>query len=72
MDAGSGRKIWRFQRSRSKGLVGNAAGGIGRSVAADGPRVFIALYVETGKRHSYQFTPLLSRRRQPLTSHNPQ
>src|SRR5207244_7492305 len=27
LDAGTGREIWHFQRPRTKGLVGNAAGG---------------------------------------------
>jgi alcohol dehydrogenase (cytochrome c) len=30
LDAGNGREIWRFQQPRTKGLVGNAAGGINR------------------------------------------
>jgi alcohol dehydrogenase (cytochrome c) len=41
LDAGSGRQIWHFQRPRSKGLVGNAAGGINRGVAVEGDRVFM-------------------------------
>jgi len=41
LDAGSGRQIWHFQRPRSKGLVGNAAGGINRGVAVEGGRVFM-------------------------------
>jgi alcohol dehydrogenase (cytochrome c) len=47
LDAGSGRKIWHFQKPRSKGLVGNAAGGINRGVAIDGERVFM----ETDNAH---------------------
>jgi alcohol dehydrogenase (cytochrome c) len=47
LDAGSGRKIWRFQRPRSKALVGNASGGINRGVAVDGDRVFM----ETDNAH---------------------
>jgi alcohol dehydrogenase (cytochrome c) len=47
LDAGSGRQIWRFQRARSKGLVGNASGGINRGVAVDGDRVFM----ETDNAH---------------------
>jgi alcohol dehydrogenase (cytochrome c) len=41
LDAGSGRLIWHYQRPRSKGLVGNASGGINRGVAVDGDRVFM-------------------------------
>jgi alcohol dehydrogenase (cytochrome c) len=41
LDAGNGREIWRFQRPRTKGLVGNAAGGINRGVAVQGERVFM-------------------------------
>jgi len=33
LDAGAGREIWHFQRPRTKGLVGNAAGGFNRGVA---------------------------------------
>src|SRR5579859_377450 len=41
LDARSGRTIWHFERPRSKGLVGDAAGGINRGVAILGDRVFI-------------------------------
>ncbi len=41
LDAGNGREIWRFQRPRTKGLVGNAAGGINRGVAVSGNRLFM-------------------------------
>jgi alcohol dehydrogenase (cytochrome c) len=41
LDAGSGRQIWHFERPRSKGLVGNAAGGINRGVAIERDRVFM-------------------------------
>jgi alcohol dehydrogenase (cytochrome c) len=41
LDAGSGREIWRFQRPRTKGLIGNAASGINRGVAVAGDRVFM-------------------------------
>ena len=41
LDAGNGREIWRFQQPRTKGLVGNAAGGINRGVAVAGDRVFM-------------------------------
>ena len=37
----SGRQIWHYQRPRTKGLVGNAAGGINRGVAVAGDRVFM-------------------------------
>src|SRR5438132_1670855 len=42
LDAGTGREIWHFQRPRTKGLVGNAAGGFNRGVAWAGDRVFMA------------------------------
>lgn len=41
LDAGAGREIWHFQRPRTKGLVGNAAGGFNRGVAWNGDRVFM-------------------------------
>jgi alcohol dehydrogenase (cytochrome c) len=41
LDAGSGREIWHYQRPRTKGLVGNAAGGFNRGVASAGDRVFM-------------------------------
>jgi alcohol dehydrogenase (cytochrome c) len=41
LDAGSGRQIWHFQRPRTSGLVGNAAGGINRGAAVSGDRVFL-------------------------------
>ena len=41
LDAGSGGQIWHFQRPRTKGLIGNAAGGINRGVAVAGDRVFM-------------------------------
>jgi alcohol dehydrogenase (cytochrome c) len=41
LDAGTGREIWHYQRPRTKGLVGNAAGGINRGVAVAGDRVFM-------------------------------
>jgi alcohol dehydrogenase (cytochrome c) len=41
LDAGSGREIWHYQRPRTKGLIGNAAGGINRGVAVSGERVFL-------------------------------
>jgi alcohol dehydrogenase (cytochrome c) len=41
LDAGSGRRIWHYQRPRTKGLAGDAASGINRGVAVAGDRVFI-------------------------------
>jgi alcohol dehydrogenase (cytochrome c) len=41
LDAGSGREIWHYQRPRTKGLVGNAAGGVNRGAAVAGERVFM-------------------------------
>jgi alcohol dehydrogenase (cytochrome c) len=41
LDAGSGREIWRYQRARTRGLVGNAAGGINRGVGVAGDRLFM-------------------------------
>src|SRR5215212_6847511 len=41
LDAGSGRRIWRFTRPRTRGLAGDAAGGINRGVAVAGDRVFM-------------------------------
>jgi len=41
LDAGDGRPIWHYQRKKTQGLVGNAAGGINRGVATAGDRVFM-------------------------------
>ncbi len=41
LDAGSGREIWHYQRARTKGLVGNAAGGVKRGAAVNGDRLFM-------------------------------
>src|SRR5687767_7778553 len=41
IDAGSGRQIWHYTRPRTKGLIGNAAGGVNRGVAVAGDRVFM-------------------------------
>ncbi len=41
LDARSGRMIWQYSRPPSKGLVGDAAGGINRGVAVLGDRVFV-------------------------------
>jgi alcohol dehydrogenase (cytochrome c) len=58
LDAGSGRRIWRFQMPRTRGLAGDAAAGINRGVAVAGDRVFmttdhahlVALDRHTGER----------------------
>jgi alcohol dehydrogenase (cytochrome c) len=42
LDAGTGQRIWQFMRPRTKGLAGDAAGGINRGVAVHGDRVFLA------------------------------
>jgi alcohol dehydrogenase (cytochrome c) len=47
LDAGSGRVIWHYQRPRTSGLVGNAAGGINRGVALAGDK----LYMVTDNSH---------------------
>ncbi|MEZ5399879.1 MAG: PQQ-binding-like beta-propeller repeat protein [Bryobacteraceae bacterium] len=41
LDARTGREIWHFNRPRTSGLVGDAAGGINRGVAILGDRVFL-------------------------------
>ena len=41
LDAGSGREIWHYQRARTKGLVGNAAGGVNRGASVAGDRLFM-------------------------------
>jgi len=41
LDAGSGRRIWEYRRPRTKGLTGDAAGGINRGVAVAGDLVFM-------------------------------
>jgi alcohol dehydrogenase (cytochrome c) len=41
LDAGAGRQIWHYQRPRTRGLVGNAAGGINRGAAIAGDRLFM-------------------------------
>lgn len=41
LDAGTGREIWHYQRARTKGLVGNAAGGANRGAAVAGDRLFM-------------------------------
>ncbi|HKE26177.1 MAG TPA: PQQ-binding-like beta-propeller repeat protein, partial [Bryobacteraceae bacterium] len=41
LDAGSGRPIWHYQRRRTRGIGGTAAGGVNRGVAVAGNRVFM-------------------------------
>jgi alcohol dehydrogenase (cytochrome c) len=41
LDAGTGREVWHYQRPRTRGLVGNAAGGFNRGVAVAGDRLFM-------------------------------
>jgi alcohol dehydrogenase (cytochrome c) len=41
LDAGSGREIWHYQRPRTAGLIGNAAGGANRGVGVAGDRLFM-------------------------------
>jgi alcohol dehydrogenase (cytochrome c) len=41
LDAGTGRRIWHYQRPRTRGLAGDAASGINRGVAVDGDWVFM-------------------------------
>jgi len=41
LDAGSGRRIWSYRRTRTKGLAGDAAGGTNRGVALAGDLVFM-------------------------------
>ena len=41
LDAGTGKEIWHFSRPRTRGLVGNAAGGMNRGVALSGDRVYM-------------------------------
>jgi len=41
LDAATGRRIWHYERPRSQGLAGDAAGGINRGVAVLGGRVFL-------------------------------
>jgi alcohol dehydrogenase (cytochrome c) len=41
VDAVSGRLIWQYRRPRTKGVIGDAAGGINRGVAVLGDRIFM-------------------------------
>ena len=42
LDAGTGRRIWHFQRPRTRGLPGAAAGGTNRGAAVAAGRLFMA------------------------------
>jgi alcohol dehydrogenase (cytochrome c) len=42
LDAGSGRVVWKWQRPRTQGLVGGAAGGTNRGAAYANGRIFMA------------------------------
>lgn len=42
LDAGSGRMVWKYQRPRTPGLVGGAAGGTNRGAAYANGRIFMA------------------------------
>jgi len=42
LDAETGREIWHFRRSRTKGVAGDAGGGINRGAAVLGESVFLA------------------------------
>lgn len=41
LDAGNGRPLWHYKRPRTKGLAGDAAGGINRGVGVAGDRLFM-------------------------------
>lgn len=41
LDPGNGRRIWHFEYPRTKGVAGDAAGGINRGVAVAGDRLFM-------------------------------
>lgn len=41
LDAGTGRPLWHYQRTHTRGLIGNAASGINRGVALAGDKVFM-------------------------------
>ncbi len=41
LDAATGREFWHYIRPRTKGLVGDAAGGINRGIAVLGDRLFM-------------------------------
>ena len=44
IDAATGRQIWHYQRTRTKGVIGNAGGGINRGAAVSGTRLFMATH----------------------------
>lgn len=41
LDAGTGREIWQYRRSRTRGLIGNAASGVNRGAAVSGDHLFM-------------------------------
>lgn len=41
LDAGTGHEVWHWQQPRTRGLVGNASGGINRGVAISGDHLFM-------------------------------
>jgi alcohol dehydrogenase (cytochrome c) len=41
VDARTGRQIWRYSRPRTKGVIGDAGGGINRGAAVLGDRIFM-------------------------------
>ena len=41
LDAGTGRQLWHYRRSRTKGVAGDAGAGINRGVAIHGGRLFM-------------------------------
>jgi alcohol dehydrogenase (cytochrome c) len=41
LDAGTGRQLWHYRRARTKGVIGDAGGGINRGVAVTGRRLFM-------------------------------
>ncbi len=41
IDSGTGRRIWQYKRARTKGLAGDAAGGINRGVGVLADRLFL-------------------------------
>ena len=41
LDPGTGRQLWHYQRPRTKGVIGDAGGGINRGVAIAGRRLFM-------------------------------
>jgi alcohol dehydrogenase (cytochrome c) len=41
LDAGTGRQLWHYRRARTKGVIGDAGGGINRGVAINGRRLFM-------------------------------